>query len=122
MPLWTILTKWPAPASPTHLRVVSVVDGVIHGLDFHDLRHEDGTASQVEIAPEDLQERLTIEGLVKLRRAEVTFARGVSVDTARASLEDALSLSDRLLEAYREAAQQASFTQPDDTPSDETSS
>ncbi len=29
-----------------------------------------------------------------------------AVDTARASLEDALSLSDRILEAYREAQQQ----------------
>lgn len=30
-----------------------------------------------------------------------------AVDRARASLEDALSLGDRLLEAYREAAQQS---------------
>jgi len=30
-----------------------------------------------------------------------------AVDTARASLEDALSLSDRLLESYRQSVQQA---------------
>ena len=41
-----------------------------------------------------------------------------AVDTARASLEDALSLSDQILEAYREAQQQTD--PPTDTPSDDT--
>lgn len=38
-----------------------------------------------------------------------------AVDTARSSLEDALSLSDQLLEAYREARQQT----PETTPSED---
>ena len=42
-----------------------------------------------------------------------------AVDRARASLSDALSLSDRLLEAYREAVQQDESDMPGQSTSDD---
>lgn len=90
-------------AQPADVRATRPVRGSEHTADAREAREARASTPAFEALLDRLEQRAQ---RLRDREGEVNDPAGLSgaVDDARASLEDALSLGDRLLEAYRQAS------------------